>query len=55
MASRNVAFKATRMRDSIMEGQDKFVIVIITIMRALLLLVNMISVSMSMSIHSEIE
>ena len=24
-ASRNVAFKATRMRDSIMEGQDKFV------------------------------
>ena len=22
---RNVAFKATRMRDSIMEGQDKFV------------------------------
>ena len=23
-ASRNVAFKATRMRDSIMEGQDKF-------------------------------
>ena len=23
--SRNVAFKATRMRDSIMEGQDKFV------------------------------
>ena len=24
-ASRNVAFKATRMRDSIMEGQDKFI------------------------------
>ena len=24
-ASRNVAFKATRMRDSIMEGQDEFV------------------------------
>ena len=23
-ASRNVAFKATRMRDSIMDGQDKF-------------------------------
>ena len=25
-ASRNVAFKATRMRGSIMEGQDKFVV-----------------------------
>ena len=24
-ASRNVAFKATRMRDSIMDGQDKFI------------------------------
>ena len=24
-ASRNVAFKATRVRDSIMEGQDKFI------------------------------
>ena len=24
-ASRNVAFKATRLRDSIMEGQDKFI------------------------------
>ena len=24
-ASRNVAFKATRMRDSIMEGQDRFI------------------------------
>ena len=24
-ASRNVAFKATRMRNSIMEGQDKFI------------------------------
>ena len=24
-ASRNVALKATRMRDSIMEGQDKFI------------------------------
>ena len=24
-ASRNVAFKATRMRDSIMKGQDKFI------------------------------
>ena len=23
--NRNVAFKATRMRDSIMEGQDKFI------------------------------
>ena len=25
-ASRNVAFKATRLRDSIMEGQDKFIV-----------------------------
>ena len=25
MASRNVAFKARRLRDSIMEGQDSFV------------------------------
>ena len=25
MASRNVAFKASRMRDSIMEGQDEFI------------------------------
>ena len=24
-ASRNVAFKATRMRDSIMDGQDRFI------------------------------
>ena len=26
-ASRNVAFKAGRMRDSIMEGQDEFIII----------------------------
>ena len=33
MASRNVAFKATRMRDSIMDGQDKFILCVSRIMQ----------------------